>query len=87
MAWGMCAPRLLRHRVPLVDKAVLSTSGITRSGRSAKSGRPSTSGVELRPVLAGYPRYMVGTGRLRHVYLEDVLGCFGIKKMPFYQLS
>ena len=30
-------------------KAVLSTSGITRSGRSAKSGRPSTFGVELRP--------------------------------------
>ena len=31
-------------------KAVLSTSGITRSGRSAKSGRPSTFGVELLPV-------------------------------------
>ena len=30
-------------------KAVLSTSGITRSGWSDKSGRPSTSGVELRP--------------------------------------
>ena len=44
-----CAPGLLRHRVPLVDRAVLSTSGITRSGRSAKSGRPSASGVELRP--------------------------------------
>ena len=29
-------------------KAVLPTSGITRSGRSAKSGRPSTFGVELR---------------------------------------
>ena len=45
--WGRCAPGLLRHRVPLVNKAVLSTCGITRSGRSANSGRPSTSGVEL----------------------------------------
>ena len=34
-------------------QGVLSTSGITRSGRSAISGRPSTSGVELRPIFWG----------------------------------
>ena len=51
---GVCV-HLVRHRVPLVDTAVLSTCGITRSGRSAKSGRPSTSGVELRP---GNPWYV-----------------------------
>ena len=38
-------------------KAVLSTSGITRSGRSAKSGRPSTFGVELLPVYRQYIRW------------------------------
>ena len=42
------APGLLRQRFPLVDKAVLWRSSITRSSRSAKSGKPSTSGDELR---------------------------------------
>ena len=41
--WPTKTPQSPSHR------AVLSTSGITRSGRSAKSGRPSTFGVELRP--------------------------------------
>ena len=46
--WSTKTPQSPSH------KAVLSTSGITRSGRSAKSGRPSTFGVELRPVALSH---------------------------------